>query len=112
MLLCQKIICWIQIFCKEFLTGLYTMRLDKFLKVSRLIKRRTVATELCHGETVFLNRKIAKPSALVKVGDEIEIQFGTRLTHVRVLTIPDKAVSVQQASQLYCLLSASTPEAE
>lgn len=65
------------------------MRLDKFLKVSRLIKRRTVANEACDAGRVMINEKIAKASAEVKVGDVIEIQFGQKAVKVRVLDIQD-----------------------
>ena len=61
------------------------MRLDKYLKVSRLIKRRTVANEACDGGRVSVNGKIARASYDVKVGDEITIQFGARPLTVRVL---------------------------
>jgi ribosomal 50S subunit-recycling heat shock protein len=77
------------------------MRLDKYLKVSRLVKRRTVAAELCEGGHVRLNGKVAKPSATVKVGDKIHVRFGARLIAVRVLRVPEKAVSVQEAETLY-----------
>lgn len=63
------------------------MRLDKFLKVSRLIKRRTVANEACDAGRVMINGKPAKASANVKVGDEIEIMFGQKSVKVRVLNI-------------------------
>ena len=65
------------------------MRLDKFLKVSRLIKRRTVANEACDSSRVTVNGKIVKPSYTVKVGDELAITFGTKLITVRVLDIRD-----------------------
>lgn len=65
------------------------MRLDKFLKVSRLIKRRTVANEACDAGRVLVNGKTAKASANVKPGDIIEIQFGSRQTKVEVLEIKD-----------------------
>ena len=65
------------------------MRLDKFLKVSRLIKRRTVATEACDAGRVLVNDKPAKASVKVKQGDIIEIQFGTRTVKVEVLDIKD-----------------------
>ena len=61
------------------------MRLDKFLKVSRLIKRRTVANEACDAGRVLVNDKTAKASLNVKEGDVIEIQFGTRAVKVEVL---------------------------
>jgi ribosomal 50S subunit-recycling heat shock protein len=66
-----------------------TMRLDKFLKVSRLIKRRTVANEACDAGRVSINGNPAKASANVKVGDEIEIMFGQKSVKVRVLDIQD-----------------------
>ena len=61
-----------------FLWGEKTMRLDKYLKVSRLVKRRTVANEACDAGRVMINGKTAKASAEVKVGDVIEIGFGNR----------------------------------
>jgi ribosomal 50S subunit-recycling heat shock protein len=66
-----------------------TMRLDKFLKVSRLIKRRTVANEACDAGRVSINGNPAKASTNVKVGDEIEIMFGQKSVKVRVLDIQD-----------------------
>ncbi len=65
------------------------MRLDKFLKVSRLIKRRTVANEACDAGRVMVNGKPAKASVNVKVGDTIEIMFGSRNVKVEVLDIQD-----------------------
>ncbi len=65
------------------------MRLDKFLKVSRLIKRRTVANEACDSGRVMINGKVAKASANVKVGDIIEITFGNKTVKVEVLDIRD-----------------------
>ena len=65
------------------------MRLDKFLKVSRLIKRRTVANEACEAGRVSVNGQVAKASVKVKVGDIIEIQFGTKTVKVEVLDIRD-----------------------
>ena len=63
------------------------MRLDKFLKVSRLIKRRTVANEACDAGRVMVNGKQAKASVNVKAGDEIEIAFGQKTVKVRVLNL-------------------------
>ena len=63
------------------------MRLDKFLKVSRLIKRRTVANEACDAGRVLVNGKSAKASLNVKEGDVIEIEFGTRTVKVEVLDV-------------------------
>lgn len=65
------------------------MRLDKFLKVSRLIKRRTVANEACDAGRVMVNGKPAKASLNVKVGDVIEILFGTKAVKVEVLNLLD-----------------------
>lgn len=65
------------------------MRLDKFLKVSRLIKRRTVANEACDAGRVMINGKVAKASTEVKVGDIIEIGFGSKVVKVEVLDVQD-----------------------
>ncbi len=65
------------------------MRLDKFLKVSRLIKRRTVANEACDAGRVTVNGTVAKASVKVKPGDVIEIQFGTKNVKVKVLELLD-----------------------
>lgn len=65
------------------------MRIDKFLKNSRLIKRRTVAKQACEKQRVLKNEKIVKASDEVKIGDIIEIQFGTSNVKIRVLDIKD-----------------------
>ena len=65
------------------------MRLDKFLKVSRLIKRRTIANEACDAGRVIVNGKPAKASAAVKTGDIIEIGFGTKTVKVEVLDVQE-----------------------
>lgn len=65
------------------------MRLDKFLKVSRLIKRRTVANEACDAGRVMVNGKVAKASVSIKVGDVIEIGFGNKNVKVEVLEVQD-----------------------
>ncbi len=65
------------------------MRLDKYLKVSRLIKRRTIANEACDAGRVLVNNKVAKASVDVKVGDIIEIQFGTKAVKVEVTNIQE-----------------------
>ena len=65
------------------------MRLDKYLKVSRLIKRRTVANEACDAGRVMINGKIAKAGTDVKVGEVIEIGFGTRNVKVEVLDVQE-----------------------
>ncbi len=76
------------------------MRLDKFLKVSRLIKRRTVANEACDAGRVMLNGNIAKASTNVKAGDIIEIGFGTKSVKVEVLDVRE-TVRKEQAEDLY-----------
>lgn len=76
------------------------MRLDKFLKVSRLIKRRTVANEACDAGRVLVNEKPAKASVKVKAGDIIEIQFGTKTVKVEVLDIKD-TTKKEEAQELY-----------
>lgn len=76
------------------------MRLDKYLKVSRLIKRRTVATEACDNSRVLVNGKIARASYEVKVGDRIEIQFGARTLAVEVLAVAE-AVRKDDAAAMY-----------
>lgn len=80
------------------------MRLDKFLKVSRLIKRRTVANEACDAGRVTINDKPAKASANVKVGDIIAIAFGTKTVTVRVLNILD-TTKKDEAKDLFEYLS-------
>lgn len=76
------------------------MRLDKFLKVSRLIKRRTVANEACDAGRVLVNDKPAKASVLVKTGDTIEIQFGSRNVKVEVLDVKE-TVKKEEVENLY-----------
>ncbi len=76
------------------------MRLDKFLKVSRLIKRRTVANEACDAGRVLVNGTVAKASVKVKPGDVIEIQFGTKTVKVEVLAIQD-TTKKEEAKDLF-----------
>ena len=66
------------------------MRLDKYLKVSRLIKRRTVAKDVAMAERILVNGKLAKPSKDIKISDIITIEFGTKIVNVRVLSIDEK----------------------
>ena len=80
------------------------MRLDKYLKVSRLVKRRTVASELCQGGHVKVNGKSAKPAIEVKVDDVLQIRFGNRILTVSVAQVPEKAVPAQLAETLYNLI--------
>ena len=76
------------------------MRLDKFLKVYRLIKRRTVANEACDAGRVLVNDRAAKASTAVKAGDIIEIQFGTKAVKVEVLDVQE-TVKKEEAKELY-----------
>ena len=76
------------------------MRLDKFLKGSRLIKRRTVANEACDAGRVLVNGAVAKASVKVKPGDIIEIQFGTKTVKVEVLDIKDTSKK-EEAKDLF-----------
>ena len=76
------------------------MRLDKFLKVSRLIKRRTVANEACDAGLDLLNHRPAKASAQVKAGDVLEIQFGSKSVRVEVLNVQE-TVKKEEAQELY-----------
>lgn len=76
------------------------MRIDKYLKVTRLIKRRTVANDACDGERISINGKIVKPSKEVKIGDIVEISFGNRVLKIRVLGLNEK-VKKENASTLY-----------
>lgn len=76
------------------------MRLDKYLKVSRLIKRRTVANEACDAGRVLVNDKPAKASVSVKAGDVIEIQFGSRNVKVEVLDVKETAKK-EEVESLY-----------
>ena len=79
------------------------MRLDKFLKVSRIIKRRTVAKEACDGGRVTLNGKAAKAGTEVKAGDIMEIRFGNRLGRYEILDVRE-TVQKDQAAELYRVL--------
>ena len=79
------------------------MRLDKYLKVSRLIKRRTVANEACDAGRVFVNDKPVKASYQVKVNDVIEIQFGNKSVKARVTSIAE-TVKKEEAKEMYTIL--------
>ena len=76
------------------------MRLDKYLKISRLIQRRTVANEACDAGRVLVNDKVAKASVNVKEGDIIEIQFGSKSVKVEVLDVQE-TVRKEEAKELY-----------
>ena len=79
------------------------MRLDKYLKVSRIIKRRTVAKEACESGRVIINGKVAKPSNDIKEGDIIEILFGNRTLKERVINIAEH-VRKENAKEMYEIL--------
>ncbi len=79
------------------------MRLDKYLKVSRLIKRRTVANEACDAGRVLINDRPAKASAAVKAGDKITIQFGNKEVKVEVLDVSE-VVRKEEAKEMYRFL--------
>lgn len=74
------------------------MRLDKFLKVSRLIKRRTVANDACDASRIFVNGKAAKASYNVKIGDLIAVTFGTKTVTVRVVEIKETTKKAESAN--------------
>ncbi|WP_313528482.1 RNA-binding S4 domain-containing protein [Anaerotignum sp.] len=74
------------------------MRIDKFLKVSRIIKRRTIANEACDAGRVMLNGKVVKAGTEVKIGDIIEIQFGGNTTKVEVLSLKESPRKEDAAS--------------
>ncbi len=80
------------------------MRLDKYMKVSRLVKRRTVANELCDAKHVLVNDKVARASYDVKVGDIIEIHMGNRVIKAKVTTVTEYATK-ETASDMYELIS-------
>jgi len=77
------------------------MRLDKYLKVSRLIKRRTVANTVSDMGRVLVNGNPSKPAKQIKVGDIIEIEYANRTEKYEVLVVPEGNVSVQEAGTLY-----------
>lgn len=79
------------------------MRLDKYLKVSRLIKRRTVAKEVCDGGKATVNGKTAKAGTEIKVGDILELGFGPRMLKVEIVAVMD-TVRTDQAKDLYKVL--------
>src|SRR3982750_3252944 len=77
------------------------MRLDKWLKTSRLIKRRTVAHMACEQGRVYINERIAKSSTVVRPGDTIHMELGSRALTVKVAEVPEKNVRAGDASNLY-----------
>lgn len=85
------------------------MRLDKFLKVSRLIKRRTVAKDVSEQGRVLVNGREAKPSAAVKVGDELTVQFGQKLVTVKVERIAESTKKDEAATSTPWLRKSRSP---
>lgn len=85
------------------------MRLDKYLKVSRLIKRRTLAKEASESERILVNDKIAKPSKELKIGDKVTIEFGKKQITVKVLSLTP-SVKKEDACNMYELISETTKE--
>lgn len=80
------------------------MRLDKFLKVSRIIKRRTIANQACDSEKIVVNNKVAKASLNLKVGDVIEIKFKNKILSVEVLSL-DEIAEKKNASSMYKIIA-------
>jgi ribosomal 50S subunit-recycling heat shock protein len=78
------------------------MRIDKYLKVSRLIKRRTIANEVCEQGRVKINDRISKPGSEVNVGDIIEIQFGNNITTIQITRISEH-VAKDDAKEMYII---------
>lgn len=79
------------------------MRLDKFLKVSRIIKRRTIAKEVADKDRISINGKLAKSSSIVKVGDELIIEFGTKTLKIRIEKIIE-TTKKDEATNMYTIL--------
>ncbi len=79
------------------------MRLDKFLKVSRVIKRRTVANEACDSGRVMINGRIAKASSNVKCGDIVEIKFGEKIVKFEITRV-DEIIKKEEASEMFKII--------
>jgi len=78
--------------------------LDKFLKVSRIIKRRTLANEISDQGRVFINNRPVKPSAIVKEGDKLTIEFYNKSLTIEILKVPTGNVSIQESKDLYIVI--------
>lgn len=87
------------------------MRIDKYLKTTRLVKRRSVGKELCDNQKILVNDKAVKGSYEVRIGDLVEILFGSRKTRVRVLEVRE-VVKKEDVGQLYELLGVEKVEVE
>jgi ribosomal 50S subunit-recycling heat shock protein len=79
------------------------MRLDKYLKVSRIIKRRTVAKEICESGRILINGKVAKPSTKIKEGDIIEITFANKILKAEIINIAEH-VKKEEAKDMYVII--------
>lgn len=79
------------------------MRIDKYLKVSRIIKRRSVANEACSGGRVMINHKIVKPSAEINPGDILSIRFGEYIGNYEIISVKD-TVNKEKAAEMYKIL--------
>ncbi len=87
------------------------MRIDKYLKVSRVIKRRTLAKEVTESERILVNNKVVKPSYNVKIGDLITIEFGNKDVTIKVLSI-NELTKKQDANSMYELISEKEKESK
>ena len=87
------------------------MRMDKYLKTARILKRRTIAKELADNNRITLNERIAKPSSEVSVGDVISITFGNRKLTIRVLSV-EETQKKNEASEMYEILSQTVIDEE
>lgn len=85
------------------------MRLDKYLKISRIIKRRTVAKEACEGGRVSINGKVAKPGTEVKEGDIIEIQYASRVLRAKIINMAQH-VTKESAQEMYEIITGEEGE--
>ncbi|MEZ4358419.1 MAG: RNA-binding S4 domain-containing protein [Eubacteriales bacterium] len=79
------------------------MRLDKYLKVSRIIKRRTVAAELCDAGKVKVNGSVAKPARNINVGDIVELRFGEKILKIKVKLL-NESIKKEDAQEMYCVV--------
>jgi len=86
------------------------MRVDKYLKVSRLIKRRTIAKEVCDHEKITINGKISKPSTEIKVNDIISIKFGTKLITIKILST-NEYTKKEESNLMYEIIKEEKVEA-
>lgn len=77
------------------------MRIDKFLKITSIVKRRTIAALLCSSGNVKVNDRIAKPGCIIKAGDKISISFSSRILFIEVMEVPVKSASKDKAQHLY-----------